>query len=76
MVSESVYKDLDKTNKKNFKEVIKLYDMNMYKKSLKKCEAILQTQPNHSETIAMKALIYNTVGKKKEAKETINKALM
>lgn len=76
MVSESVYKDLDKANKKNFKEVIKLYDMNMYKKSLKKCDAILQTQPNHSETIAMKALIYNTVGKKKEAKDTINKALM
>lgn len=76
MVSESVYKDLNKQNKKHFKDVIKLFDQKMYKKSLKKCESVLETQPTHGETIAMKALIYNTIGRKKEAKELINKALM
>lgn len=76
MVSESVYKDLNKANKKHFKDMVKLYDKKMYKKSLKKCESILETQPNHGETLAMKALIYNTVGRKTEARDTINKAIM
>lgn len=76
MVSESVYKDLNKHNKKLFKELVKLYDQKMYKKALKCCEKVLETQPNHGESNAMKALIFNTIGRKKEANEVINQALM
>jgi peptide alpha-N-acetyltransferase len=76
MVSESVYKDLNKQNKKHFKELVKIYDNKMYKKSMKLCDKIIESQPTHGETLAMKALIYNTIGKKNEAKEWINKALM
>jgi Tfp pilus assembly protein PilF len=43
---------------------------------MKLCDKIIESQPTHGETLAMKALIYNTIGKKNEAKEWINKALM
>jgi len=76
MVSDSVYKDLNKANKKLFKELVKLYDSKMYKKAFKIGDKIMNTQPNHSETLAMKALILNTVGRKKESYELINKAIM
>lgn len=76
MVSDSVYKDLNKPNKKLFKELVKLYDQKMYKKAFKACEKIIATQPTHSETLAMKALILNTIGRKKESFEIINKAIM
>ncbi|KAI5780492.1 NMDA receptor-regulated protein 1-domain-containing protein [Geopyxis carbonaria] len=50
-----------------FKQVIKCYETKQYKKGLKACEQILRKNPKHGETMAMKGLIINTLGRTEEA---------
>ena len=65
----------NKNNKKLFKDMVKLYDQKLYKKAMKNWDKILDTEPNHGETLSMKALILNTIGKKTLAYETIKKGV-
>ena len=67
----TAYDTLNKGNKKLFQAMIKLYDQKLYKKAMKNADKILETEPTHGETISMKAMLYNTIGKKKLAYETI-----
>ncbi|TGZ82228.1 N-terminal acetyltransferase A, auxiliary subunit [Ascodesmis nigricans] len=50
-----------------FKQVLKAYETKQYKKGLKTCEQILKKNPNHGETMAMKGLIINALGRTEEA---------
>lgn len=50
-----------------FRQVLKCYEQKQYKKGLKTCEQILRKNPKHGETLAMKGLITNSLGKTEEA---------
>lgn len=59
-----------------FKSVVKHYEMKQYKKGIKSADGILRKFPNHGETLCMKGLTLNCVGKKDEAEAMIKKGLM
>ncbi|XP_063929620.1 N-alpha-acetyltransferase 16, NatA auxiliary subunit-like isoform X3 [Zophobas morio] len=50
-----------------FKSVVACYENKTYKRGLKLAESILHKFPKHGDTLAMKGLILNCMGKKKEA---------
>lgn len=54
-----------------FKAVVKSYETKQYKKGLKAAEAILKKFPNHGETLAMKGLTLNCMGRKSEAYDLV-----
>ncbi|GMR42268.1 hypothetical protein PMAYCL1PPCAC_12463, partial [Pristionchus mayeri] len=54
-----------------FKKIIKCYEQKQYKIGLKCAKNILATFPNHGETLAMKGLILNCMGKREEAMELV-----
>lgn len=60
-----------------FKKILKCYDYKQYKMGLKLAKQILSNQEtaNHGETLAMKGLILNCIGKKDEAYEYVKKGL-
>ena len=53
----------------------KLYERKDYKKGLKAAEAILKKFPTHGETLAMKGLTLNALGKKEEAHDHVRRGL-
>ncbi|KAI8623604.1 tetratricopeptide [Xylariaceae sp. FL1651] len=50
-----------------FRQVIRNYEDKQYKRGLKAAEQILKKNPKHGDTLAMKALIINSLGKTEEA---------
>ncbi|KAI0398499.1 tetratricopeptide [Xylariaceae sp. FL0594] len=50
-----------------FRQVIRNYEEKQYKRGLKAAEQILKKNPKHGDTLAMKALIINSMGKTDEA---------
>ncbi|KAI1946841.1 hypothetical protein LOZ57_003611 [Ophidiomyces ophidiicola] len=50
-----------------FRQVVRLCENKQYKKGLKAAEQILRKNPNHGDTIAMKALMVNYQGQSDEA---------
>ncbi|KAF2401347.1 N-terminal acetyltransferase catalytic subunit [Trichodelitschia bisporula] len=50
-----------------FRQVVKLYELKQHKKALKTAEQILKKNPNHGDTLAMKALTLNAQGHTDEA---------
>ena len=52
-----------------FKSIIQAYETKQYQKGIKQAEIILKKYPNHGETLSMKGLILNSMGKKEEAYE-------
>ncbi|KAF9355515.1 N-alpha-acetyltransferase 16, NatA auxiliary subunit [Mortierella sp. AD094] len=58
-----------------FREILKCYEMKLYKLGFKGAEQILKKFPEHGETLAMKGLFYNHMDKKEEAYEFVKKGL-
>ncbi|XP_018600785.1 N-alpha-acetyltransferase 16, NatA auxiliary subunit-like [Scleropages formosus] len=60
-----------------FKRILKCYEQKQYKNSLKFCKMILSNPKfsEHGETLAMKGLTLNCLGKKEEAYEYVRKGL-
>ncbi|KAL2430850.1 N-terminal acetyltransferase A complex subunit nat1 [Exophiala dermatitidis] len=50
-----------------FRQVVRHFENKQYKKGLKAAEQILRKNPNHADTIAMKALIIGSQGQTEEA---------
>ena len=59
-----------------FKNVVKFYEQKQYKKAVKQADLILKKFPNHGETLAMKGLVLNNMGKKDEAVALVKQGLM
>jgi tetratricopeptide (TPR) repeat protein len=62
---------LPKKEQELFKQLVSLYENKQFKKSLKNADQILSKFPNHGETLAMKGLSLNSLGKKDEAYELV-----
>ena len=58
--------ELPKKEKELFRSVVSCYESKNYKKGIKNADLILKKYPNHGETLAMKGLITNFLGGKKE----------
>ncbi|EMR08274.1 hypothetical protein PNEG_03439 [Pneumocystis murina B123] len=58
-----------------FRQIIKLYEIKQYKKSLKNADQILKKYPEHGETLAMKGLILTLLNKKSEGYEHAHRGL-
>jgi len=58
-----------------FRKLVRSYEQKQYKKGLNNARHILQKCPNHGETLAMKGLILNSLGKKEEAFENIRNGI-
>ena len=58
-----------------FKNLVKQYETKQYKKALKHADAILKRFPGHGETLAMKGLTLNYMGKRDEAHELVKQGL-
>ncbi|KAH0608172.1 uncharacterized protein H6S33_002224 [Morchella sextelata] len=58
-----------------FRQVLKCYETKQYKKGLKAAEQILKRNPHHGETLAMKGLITNSLGRTTEAFTIAKEAL-
>ncbi|KAI1423372.1 tetratricopeptide [Xylaria sp. FL1777] len=58
-----------------FRQVIRNYEEKQYKRGLKAAEQILKKTPKHGDTLAMKALIINSLGKTDEAFALAKEAL-
>ncbi|KAF8474760.1 NMDA receptor-regulated protein 1 [Kalaharituber pfeilii] len=58
-----------------FRQVLKHYETKQYKKGLKAAEQILRKNPKHGETLAMKGLIVNCLGRHDEAFAIAKEAL-
>lgn len=52
-----------------FRTLVKLYESKQYKKGIKTADQILKKYPEHGETLAMKGLLLNSLGKREEAYE-------
>ncbi|KAI0100575.1 tetratricopeptide [Nemania sp. FL0031] len=58
-----------------FRQVIRNYEEKQYKRGLKAAEQILKKNPKHGDTLAMKALIINSMGKTDDAFALAKEAL-
>ncbi|EEY61945.1 N-terminal acetyltransferase A complex subunit nat1-like protein [Phytophthora infestans T30-4] len=58
-----------------FRSIVKCYEIKQYKKGLKAADAILKKHPDHGETLAMKGLTLNCMGRKEEAYEFVKNGL-
>ncbi|CAK4665775.1 hypothetical protein LEN26_012402 [Aphanomyces euteiches] len=58
-----------------FRSIVKYYEIKQYKKGLKAADAILKKFPDHGETLAMKGLTLNCMGKKEEAYEFVRQGV-
>jgi peptide alpha-N-acetyltransferase len=59
-----------------FKSVVKHYETKQYKKGIKAADNILKKFPNHGETLCMKGLTLQCMGKKDEAIVLVKQGLM
>jgi tetratricopeptide (TPR) repeat protein len=55
--------------------MVKLYEQRQYKKSVKTADGILKKHPAHGETLAMKGLVVNAMGKRAEAYALVKEGL-
>ena len=67
--------ELPKKEKELFRSVVSCYESKHYKKGIKNADLILKKYPNHGETLSMKGLITNFLGKKEEAYELVKAGL-
>uniref|UniRef100_K3WMA8 Uncharacterized protein n=1 Tax=Globisporangium ultimum (strain ATCC 200006 / CBS 805.95 / DAOM BR144) TaxID=431595 RepID=K3WMA8_GLOUD len=58
-----------------FRSIVKYYEIKQYKKGLKAADQILKKYPDHGETLAMKGLTLNCMGKKEEAYEFVRNGI-
>ncbi|CAF0922384.1 unnamed protein product [Rotaria sordida] len=58
-----------------FKKLVRFYEQKQYKKGLAAAREILKKFPNHGETLSMKGLILNSMGRKEEALENIRNGI-
>ncbi|ETM31097.1 hypothetical protein L914_21244 [Phytophthora nicotianae] len=58
-----------------FRSIVKCYEIKQYKKGLKAADAILKKHPEHGETLAMKGLTLNCMGRKEEAYDFVKSGL-
>jgi N-alpha-acetyltransferase 15/16, NatA auxiliary subunit len=58
-----------------FRSLVKCYEEKQYKKGIKNADSILKKYPNHGETLAMKGLVLNSMGKKEESYEFVKLGL-
>ncbi|OQR91416.1 N-terminal acetyltransferase A complex subunit nat1-like protein [Achlya hypogyna] len=58
-----------------FRSIVKYYEIKQYKKGLKAADSILKKFPEHGETLAMKGLTLNCMGKKEEAYEYVRQGV-
>lgn len=58
-----------------FRSIVKCYEIKQYKKGLKAADAILKKHPEHGETLAMKGLTLNCMGRKDEAYDFVKNGL-
>ncbi|KAL4811251.1 NMDA receptor-regulated protein 1-domain-containing protein [Aspergillus unguis] len=58
-----------------FRQVVRHYENKQYKKGIKTAEQILRKNPNHGDTLAMKALITSNLGEQQEAFALAKEAL-
>lgn len=58
-----------------FKRILKCYEQKQYKNGLKFAKQILSNYPDHGETLAMKGLILNCLGRKEEAYNFVRQGL-
>ncbi len=59
-----------------FRTVVRHYEHKQYKKGIKNADSILKKFPKHGETLCMKGLILNCMGKKEEAIAMVKFGLM
>jgi peptide alpha-N-acetyltransferase len=59
-----------------FRNVVKHYEAKQYKKAIKQADVVLKKYPNHGETLAMKGLTLDHLGKRDEAHALAKEALM
>lgn len=50
-----------------FRTVVNCFEQKQFKRGLKAADSILKRHPNHGETLAMKGIILNSMGKKSDA---------
>ncbi len=62
---------LPKKEQDSFKQLVTFYESKHYKKAVKLADQILAKFPTHGETLAMKGLVVNSMGKKDEAYELV-----
>jgi len=58
-----------------FKGLSKLHEKKQFKRALRDCDTILKVKSDHGETLAMKGLTLNFLGKKKEAYELVSQGI-
>ena len=58
-----------------FRTLVKLYESKQYKKGIKTADQILKKYPEHGETLAMKGLILNSIGKNEEGYDFTRRGL-
>lgn len=58
-----------------FRSIVKCYELKQYKKGLKAADTILKKHPEHGETLAMKGLTLNCMGRKEEAYEFVKSGI-
>ncbi|CAI5716583.1 unnamed protein product [Peronospora effusa] len=58
-----------------FRSIVKNYEIKQYKKGLKAADSILKKYPDHGETLAMKGLTLNCMGRKDEAYDFVKNGL-
>ncbi len=66
---------LPKKEAEIFKTIVNCYETKQYDKGLKSAETILKRFPKHGETLAMKGLILNCIGRKTEGFEFVKLGL-
>ena len=60
---------LPKKDQDTFRQIVRQYETKQYKKGLKSADSILKRFPRHGETLCMKGLILNCMGKGKEKRD-------
>lgn len=61
--------------KESFKTLVDCYEKKKYEKGIKTADIILKKYSTHGETLSMKGLIMNSMGKKEEAYELVKQGL-
>ncbi|GMH64765.1 hypothetical protein TrRE_jg11195, partial [Triparma retinervis] len=67
--------ELAKRERSMFSDLMRFYETKQYKKGMKAADTILKKSPAHGETLCMRGLILNCMGKADEAIENVKKGL-
>ncbi|CAF3365910.1 unnamed protein product [Rotaria socialis] len=73
--TQPVSQQLPTRENSQFKKLVRFYEQKQYKKGLSCTKEILKKFPNHGETLAMKGLILNSMGRKEESLENIRNGI-